>query len=187
MVERCRSRYQHRVALSCISAARVAAVSNCSRRSSGTELCPQPCPTECPLLSLPVLPHLSCQRSAWVTRARLSAAQWLLLSLQVCCCVTALQPELLSLILMYGFYLFGCGGSVLVAHGLSGCAACGNFPDQGWNPWPLRIGRQILNQLDRQQSSHITFLKDLHVIPVFTSLTEKKKTQRPFSLFMKTG
>ena len=62
-----------------------------------------------------------------------------------------------------------------MAHGLSGCAARGNFPDQGWNPWPLRIGRQILNQLDHQQSSHITFLKDLHVIPVFTSLTKKKK------------
>ena len=30
--------------------------------------------------------------------------------------------------------LLGCGGSEVVEHGLSCSAACGIFPDQGWNP-----------------------------------------------------
>ena len=30
-----------------------------------------------------------------------------------------------------------CAGSVIVAHGPSCSAACGIFPDQGSNPWPL--------------------------------------------------
>ena len=30
-----------------------------------------------------------------------------------------------------------CAGSVVVAHGPSCSAACGIFPDQGWNPCPL--------------------------------------------------
>ena len=41
-----------------------------------------------------------------------------------------------------GSGVVACGlqstGSVVVAHGLSCSAACGIFPDQGWNPCPLR-------------------------------------------------
>ena len=32
---------------------------------------------------------------------------------------------------------FQSTGSVVVAHGLSGCEASGILPDQGWNPCPL--------------------------------------------------
>ena len=30
------------------------------------------------------------------------------------------------------------GDSVVVAHGLSCCATCGIFPDQGLNPYPMQ-------------------------------------------------
>ena len=36
-----------------------------------------------------------------------------------------------------GARALGAWASVAVAHGLSCSAACGIFPDQGWNPCPL--------------------------------------------------
>ena len=44
-----------------------------------------------------------------------------------------------------------CAGSVVVAHGPSCSAACGIFPDQGWNPCPLHW--QVDSQPLRHQGS----------------------------------
>ena len=44
-----------------------------------------------------------------------------------------------------------CAGSVIVAHGPSGSAACGIFPDQGSNPCPLH--QQAVSQPLRHRGS----------------------------------
>ena len=49
-----------------------------------------------------------------------------------------------------------CAGSVVVAHGPSCSAACGIFPDQGSNPWPLHW--QADSQPLRHQGSPQSFL-----------------------------
>ena len=49
-----------------------------------------------------------------------------------------------------------CTGSVVVAHGPSCSSACGIFPDQGSNPYPLHC--QADSQPLRHQGSPITFI-----------------------------
>ena len=54
----------------------------------------------------------------------------------------------------------GCrrAGSVIVAHGPSCCAACGIFPDQGWNPCPLHWQADS-QPLHHQGSPQVLFLR----------------------------
>ena len=49
-----------------------------------------------------------------------------------------------------------CTGSAIVAHGPSRSAACGIFPDQGSNPWPLHW--QADSQPLRHQGSPPTYI-----------------------------
>ena len=67
-------------------------------------------------------------------------------------------------------------GSVIVAHGPSCSAACGIFPDQGSNPWPLHW--QADSQPLRHQGSPMQI--------IFAHVLEKKKkttTLNPFLWF----
>ena len=54
--------------------------------------------------------------------------------------------------------------SVVVAHGLSCSAACGIFPDQGSNPYPLHW--QADSQPLRHQGSPIFFLSSFCLLPL---------------------
>ena len=49
-----------------------------------------------------------------------------------------------------------CAGSVIVAHGPSCSAACGIFPDQSSNPFPLH-SRQILNHCATREAPSLFF------------------------------
>lgn len=49
--------------------------------------------------------------------------------------------------------------------------------------FPLAI--QLSHAFRKLSLGHLAFMKDLHLVPVFASLTEK--IQREFSLFMKKG
>ena len=62
--------------------------------------------------------------------------------------VSRLLTEVASLVAEHGLsgsVVVGCRlystGSVVGAHRLSCSAACGIFPDQGWNPSPALIGK----------------------------------------------
>ena len=54
-------------------------------------------------------------------------------------------------------------GSVVVAHGLSCSVACGIFPDQGSNPFPLHWQADS-QPLCHQGSPIFSFLRNLHTV-----------------------
>ena len=72
-------------------------------------------------------------------------------------------------------------GSVSVAHGPSRSAACGIFPDQGWNPCPLHWQADS-QPLRHQGSPEITHLdKDMDVgLQAYVDI--RTRVHNPFSL-----